>query len=387
MNRIAQGTGEEVVAHAAAFFEERLWASKPGARVRSRLARAGVDEVTMRDFAVGYAPGDVTELLRNLRDEGFSDAELVRAGIATPSDRQHVHVLFHARVMFPICDPDGRTLGFAGLATHLGPSWPLWITSPKGDLFRPDSAMFAIERALPIIAEARRALIKRDCVEVMRLHQDGRCESVAVIQSPITSDHLAVLARPLGIAVRDLSVVRNRGLDAVLVQPPGGEVEPEAFGPRERPYGSAPIAATIRSDWAGEPESSDVYVEEEEPQGARGTVYLAGILIGAGIPLGTLLLVAPDTHGPSGATPALNVVIVAVAAAYVVFAVVVSRVSAKHRAQSTQRRMRLPWVRGSGEVQPTGWTYHRLEEVLIGAALVSALVCLVLWMTIGGFLG
>ena len=34
-----------------------------------------------------------------------------------------------------------------------------------------------------------------------------------------------------------------------------------------------------------------------------------------------------------------------------------------------------------------GWTYHRLEEILIGAALVSAVVCIVLWMTVGGFLG
>ena len=61
----------------------------------------------------------------------------------------------------------------------------------KGDLFQPDSAIFAIERALPTVAEAGRALIKRDCVEVMRLHQDGRGESVGVIQSPITFNHLA----------------------------------------------------------------------------------------------------------------------------------------------------------------------------------------------------
>ena len=149
MNPIAQSTAAEVVAHAAAFFEDRLWASVPGARVRSRLARAGVDETTMREFGVGYAPGDVKELLQNLREEGFSEGELVGAGIATPSDREHLHVLFHARVMFPIRDPDGRTLGFAGLATHLGPSWPLWITSPEGGLFQPDSAIFAIERALP----------------------------------------------------------------------------------------------------------------------------------------------------------------------------------------------------------------------------------------------
>ena len=49
--------------------------------------------------------------------------------------------------------------------------------------------------------------------------------------------------------------------------------------------------------------------------------------------------------------------------------------------------MRLPWVRGSDEVQPAGWTYHRVEEILVGAALISAVTCVVLLMTVGGFLG
>ena len=51
------------------------------------------------------------------------------------------------------------------------------------------------------------------------------------------------------------------------------------------------------------------------------------------------------------------------------------------------RRMREPWIRGKDEWQPTGWTYHRLEEVLVGAAFASAITCLVLLMTVGGFLG
>ena len=383
---IAHGTAQEIVERAAAFFEDRLWSSEPGVRTRSRLARAGVEAATIRDFGVGYAPGDVRALLRHFADLGYAEEELVTAGVATQSGREHLHVIFHARVIFPIRDSDGTALGFAGLATHLGPSWPLWVTSPPGDLFRAGAAIFGIERALAPISEARRALIKRDCVEVMRLHQDGRTEAVGVIQSPITGDHLAQLARPLGVSHRDLSVVRNSGLDAVLVQPPGGEVMPEDFGPRERPYGPAPIAATIRADWNGKVESSEVVVYENEPQRARGIVYVGGILIGAAIPLGTLVL-GPDTGGPGGATPALNVVIAAVAVSYLVLAVVVSHISARRRAQSTTRRMRLPWVRGSGEVQPVGWTYHRLEEILIGAALVSAVVCIVLWMTVGGFLG
>jgi hypothetical protein len=198
---------------------------------------------------------------------------------------------------------------------------------------------------------------------------------------------LALLADPLGVDATDLSVVRNRRLDSVVVQSAGSEIEPEAFGPRHRPRGFGLAAATTGSGWDHTGERTPVLLGREAPQGPRAIVYMGGILVGAGIPLGTLLVLAPGTSGPGGATPALNVVIAAVAASYIVLTVAISRVSAKRRTRSRSRRMRLPWARGSGEVQPRGWTYHPLEEVLAGAALVSALICIALWMTIGGFFG
>ena len=94
---------------------------------------------------------------------------------------------------------------------------------------------------------------------------------------------------------------------------------PEDFGPGQRPYGPAPIAERS-APTNGKVESSEVVVYENEPQRARGIVYVGGVLIGAAIPLGTLVL-GPDTGGPSGATPALNVVIAAVAVSYLVLAV------------------------------------------------------------------
>jgi hypothetical protein len=381
--------GEEILERSAEFFESRLYDSEAGQRTLSRLERAGIEVDTLRRFRTGYAPGDVQELLAHLGEWGYSTDELVAAGVATHSDREYLHVLFHARVMFPIGDVDRRVLAFAGLATHLGPSWPLWVTSPEGPGYQPGSALFGVDLALPAIAEAGRALIKRDCVEVMRLHQEGRAETVGVIQSPITAEHLGVIAAALKVRQRDLDVVRTPRLDGVLVQPAGAEVDPEAFGPAERRRGSVPIAATIRSDWVDDAiEAEGDAAEADEVRPVRRGVYLAGILIGAGIPLGTLLFIAPDIEGGrAGATPALNVMIAVVAAAYLVLTVAVARVSARHRDRSSSRRMRPPWARGSGEWQPGGWTYHRVEEVLIGAALVSVVICLVLWMTIGGFLG
>jgi hypothetical protein len=45
--------------------------------------------------------------------------------------------------------------------------------------------------------------------------------------------------------------------------------------------------------------------------------------------------------------------------------------------------MRTPWERGLTEWQPTAWTYHQFEEILIGAALISILVCVALFVTVG----
>jgi hypothetical protein len=378
---------EEIVRRAAAFFEERLWDAPDGIRVRSRLVRAGVDEATIREFGVGYAPGDFDELLGFLRELGHSDEQIVAAGIASSSRRGHTHVLFHARVMFPIRDREGDPIGFAGLATHLGPSWSLWVRSPEGELFRPGEAIFGIDRAQSAIVEGRRALVKRDCLEVMRLHQERRPETVGVIQHPITSRHLDFLARTMGVAMDDVSVIRNRPLDAVLVQPTGAEIGPDAFGPRNRPYGSA-LAPAVSSGRPTRLKPGDDQLEEEPPpRGPRGIVYAGGVVIGAGIPLVTLLVLGPNAEKDGGWTPALNIVIAVVAVSYLALTIAVSRASARRRARSSSRRMRLPWARGSGEVQPRGWTYDSLEEMLVGGALVSALICIVLWMTIGGFFG
>jgi hypothetical protein len=378
---------EQISERSASFYESVLWESEVGTRMRRRLVRHGLEESTLRNFRVGYAP-DSTELLRDhLRQWGYSDDELIAAGIATRSDREHLHLAFHARVMFPIRDADDRVLGFAGLATHLGPSWPLWLTSPDCDQFRTSAAIFAIGEAAPAIARARRALVLRDPVQVLALHQGGRRDVVAVIQSPITRAHLVQLADALGTGSRELHLARRDGRLGAVAVPEIADIAEDAFAERSipagfglinsrRPAGRGAPAAVAEADYRLEPSPS-----------TRAIVYIVGVMVGVGIPIGGLVVAEAQNDGGTGPTEALNLVIVGVAGAYAVLTLIVGRISARARAQSTERRMRLPWVRGSDEVQPAGWTYHRMEEILVGAALISAITCVVLLMTVGGFLG
>ncbi len=140
---------QDTLERSCSFFESVLWETEAGSRILAYIARSGVEEPVLRSFRIGYAPGNTGQLLEHLSDADHEPDDLVPAGLASRSDRSHLHVLFHARIMFPIADASGTVLGFAGLATHLGPSWPLWVTSPDDGRFDPGMK----ERAERLAAE------------------------------------------------------------------------------------------------------------------------------------------------------------------------------------------------------------------------------------------
>jgi hypothetical protein len=196
------------LADAGEFFEAYLWESETSRAARGFLAEKDLDEEVMRAFGIGYSPIGPDELMNHLRGLGHSTEELVAAGLATRSMRGHVHAYFRSRVMFPIKDGEGRILGFAGLGTHLAPSWSLWVTSPDVGLYRRSQAVFGLDRAAVQIAASNTALLRTDCIEVLRGHQDGEANAVTVHTSEVTREQMHVLATgiPGGIDALELDL-------------------------------------------------------------------------------------------------------------------------------------------------------------------------------------
>jgi hypothetical protein len=184
----------ELLAAASEFFEAYLWESKSAREAHLALARENLDEDVIRAFGVGYAPIGAGLLMGHLRGLGYSSDELVAAGLATRSERGAVHARFHSRVMFPVRNRDGQVVGFAGLGTLVAPSWSLWVTSPDVGLYSRSAAVFGLDLAAPAIAASGIALVRRDCIEVLRSHQDGNENAVAVHSNRLTREHFAALA-------------------------------------------------------------------------------------------------------------------------------------------------------------------------------------------------
>ena len=221
---LAEDRIEELLAEAADFFRDN-WDTDSSRAARDALARRGLDETVIRRFGVGYAPVDPDETVKHFRALGFSTDELVDSGLCRRSPRGHVHPLFSSRIMFPIRDRDARVVGFAGLGTHLGPSWPLWVVSPDAGLYSRAEAVFGLDLAAKPIAAAKSAVVVADCVEVLKAHKDGRKNAVTVHTSGVTPAQVEELAR----GVRGGPDALELDLEGIRLEP-----EPDALAAADR---------------------------------------------------------------------------------------------------------------------------------------------------------
>ena len=170
----------------------------------------------------------------HLRERGYSTEEIVASGLARLSGRGRVHAYFRSRIMFPVRDRDGRVVGFAGLGTHLGPSWPMWVVSPDVGLYRRSEAVFGLDVATKRIASSKTAVVLAGCIEVLEAHQDGRPNAVTVHTGGVTPEQIEAMA-----------AVVHGGESAMDLDMEGIALEPE-FDPRELATASRPTPVV---DW------------------------------------------------------------------------------------------------------------------------------------------
>jgi hypothetical protein len=260
----------DLLIDAAAFFEAHLWESSGGSAAREVLAREGLEEETIRAFGVGFAPIGPDVLMGHLGELGYSTDEIVNAGLAHRSVRGRAHAQFRSRIAFPVKDLDGRVLGFAGLGTHVGPSWALWVTSPDVGLYRRSEAVFGLGQAAGAIADSGIALVERDSIEVLRAHQEGRTNAVTV--------HTPRVTRPQMLAIAELVPGGFEQLELDLA--PGMSADP-----REEPatLRAAPEAGDDRGSSEAE-KPADPHLEAKKVSIVIATA-LAAVNLWTGAPL------------------------------------------------------------------------------------------------------
>ncbi|MDQ3677082.1 MAG: DNA primase [Actinomycetota bacterium] len=187
----------ELLERTATYYARQLWESREAERARAYLAERGLEEGTLREFRVGYAPSAWDTVLSASRRAKFSNRELHDAGLAQRSQRSgQIYDRFRSQIIFPLADPRGRVRGFAGRTLGAeGERRPKYVNSPESELFHKRSQLFGADLARAPAAKAGRIVVAEGYTDVLAMHQVGIRNSVAIMGTAVTEEQVAELAR------------------------------------------------------------------------------------------------------------------------------------------------------------------------------------------------
>jgi DNA primase len=177
---------------AVKYFQANLVGNKKALDYVVKKRRLGKEVI--RDFQIGYAPDTWEGLTAALMKRGFTAKELLQGGLAGQRQgRNTVYDLFRGRVMFTICDREGRPVGFTGRV--MDDSVPKYLNTPQTSLFDKSSVIFGLHLAKEAIRKADEVVLVEGQMDVVASHQAGVRAVVATSGTALTMEHLRALSK------------------------------------------------------------------------------------------------------------------------------------------------------------------------------------------------
>ena len=228
----------KLVDRAAAYYARVLWESPEAASARDYLRDRGLGEDVLRDFRIGFSPGGWDKLVLKAQRDGFGAEELLAAGLAQRSSRGTLIDRFRGRIMFPLVDGRGKTLGFGARRMADDDRGPKYLNTSENELYHKGRQLFGIDRARGPAGKSGRVIAVEGYTDVLALHQAGVCETVAIMGTAVTPDQLVQLGQAASriyfaldadaagqeAMARAARTAEERGLELrVVALPPGSD--------------------------------------------------------------------------------------------------------------------------------------------------------------------
>jgi DNA primase len=191
----------EIVAEAAIYFHYLLNRAGEAQIARDTLERRGLVRETWEGWQLGYAFDSWDALKDRLAAKGYALEEIEAAGLVIGrEDGSGYYDRFRGRLMIPIRDVQGRTIGFGGRVLREDPErpQPKYINSPQTPLFDKGGVLYGLDMARKAIRDADLAVLVEGYMDVLMSHQVGVRNVVAGMGTALTDVQLRQLKRYTG---------------------------------------------------------------------------------------------------------------------------------------------------------------------------------------------
>ncbi|NBT61379.1 MAG: DNA primase [Planctomycetia bacterium] len=220
-NRL-RGSMLDSVRWASDQYHQCLQESPLAAEARSYLSSRGLEDEIIRQFGLGFAPRRGDWLLELAHNDGVDVGMLEQVGlIGRKTDKPGLYDRFRDRIMFPIRNVLGNTVGFGGRIMPSSPfvdKAPKYYNSSDSPLFSKSEQLYGIDQARNAIGKVGYLAVVEGYTDVMMAHQMGVGNIVATMGTAINARHLRQLRRWTSkvVLVFDADAGGEQGVDRAL---------------------------------------------------------------------------------------------------------------------------------------------------------------------------
>jgi DNA primase len=168
--------------------------AEPG---RKFLGERGFDLAAAERFGVGFAPRGGL-LAKHLKGLGYTEDELVTAGLLGRGERGDVYDRFRGRLVWPIRDVTGSTLGFGARKLLDDDNGPKYLNTPETPVYHKSQVLYGLDLAKRDIARGRQVVVVEGYTDVMACHLAGVTTAVATCGTAFGVDHIKIVRRVIG---------------------------------------------------------------------------------------------------------------------------------------------------------------------------------------------
>lgn len=215
----------KLMTEAEQFYRQRL---EENQTIKEYLLRRGLTPETIDNFNLGFAPDGWRNLYNYLKARGYSEEEMEMTGLVVKAEATGRNATrydrFRSRIMFPLADSNGRTVGFSGriCGSDAGADVAKYINTPQTVLYDKSKILFGFDKAKMEIKRADRCILVEGQMDLLMAHQCGTTNTVAVSGTALTEYHLSQINRLTTKVIMafdgDLAGIKaaRRGVDLAL---------------------------------------------------------------------------------------------------------------------------------------------------------------------------
>jgi DNA primase len=275
---------------------------------RRYVGERRLSEETVRRFGLGFAPAAGSWLLQRAQSAGLSISMLEQVGlIVRRTEGTGFYDKFRDRVMFPIRDASGKTVGFGGRilpSSSLSAKAPKYLNSAETPLFSKSQCLYGLDQARQAASSVGYLAVVEGYTDVLMAHQLGVSQVVATMGTALNDRHVRQMKRFVGrvVLVFDADAGGSTGVDRALEVFVSHELDlkiaslPDGLDPCDllvqqgaEPFRRALAAATDVLEF-----KLDRVLSSEENQGVEGRRLAVESVL-------KVIAQAPEMPGQSGA--------------------------------------------------------------------------------------